>query len=101
MSHTEPDHSGLIPSVLDRHPDATVCGSKVCLSFLQGLTHRCEGTCKQHAAPQHRSDALQLSAGAMTLPPPRPCTCSAAEDIAPPRLASLSAAAASSWRVSG
>ncbi|KAF5832340.1 flavin reductase-like protein [Dunaliella salina] len=33
VSHTEPDHSGLIPSVLDRHPEATVCGSK-------GLTHR-------------------------------------------------------------
>jgi len=40
VSHTEPDHSGLIPSVLDRHPEATVCGSKVALTFLQGLTHR-------------------------------------------------------------
>lgn len=35
VSHTEPDHSGLIPSVLDRHPEATVCGSKVALTFLQ------------------------------------------------------------------
>ena len=29
VSHTEPDHSGLIPAVLDRHPDAIVVGSKV------------------------------------------------------------------------
>ncbi|KAG1672365.1 hypothetical protein FOA52_010983 [Chlamydomonas sp. UWO 241] len=40
VSHTEPDHSGLIPAVLDRYPEAIVCGSKVCLAFLQGLTHR-------------------------------------------------------------
>ncbi len=96
VSHTEPDHSGLIPSVLDRHPDATVCGSKVCLSFLQGLTHRCEGTCTQAArraaASQRRSAAV--CRGVMT---PRPV----AEDIAPRQLASLSAAAASLWRVGG
>ncbi len=35
VSHTEPDHSGLIPAVLDAHPDAIVCGSKVALTFLQ------------------------------------------------------------------
>lgn len=29
VSHTEPDHSGLIPGVLDVHPDAIVVGSKV------------------------------------------------------------------------
>ena len=29
VSHTEPDHSGLIPAVLDLYPEATVCGSKV------------------------------------------------------------------------
>eukprot|EP00198_Chlamydomonas_reinhardtii_P010008 XP_001699345.1 flavoprotein [Chlamydomonas reinhardtii] len=40
VSHTEPDHSGLIPAVLDLYPEATVCGSKVCISFLQNLTHR-------------------------------------------------------------
>eukprot|EP00955_Chlamydomonas_euryale_P022277 235353-Chlamydomonas_euryale.AAC.1 len=28
VSHTEPDHSGLIPAVLDRYPEAIVCGSK-------------------------------------------------------------------------
>ena len=40
VSHTEPDHSFLIPAVLDLFPDAVVVGSKVCLQFLQGLTHR-------------------------------------------------------------
>ncbi|GMH33319.1 hypothetical protein BSKO_01153 [Bryopsis sp. KO-2023] len=40
VSHTEPDHSGLIPAVLDMYPDAVVAGSKVCLQFLEGLTHR-------------------------------------------------------------
>ncbi len=36
VSHTEPDHSGLIPDVLDRHPEAVVCGSKV------GIGHAAE-----------------------------------------------------------
>lgn len=40
VSHTEPDHSFLVPAVLDLHPDAVVVGSKVCLQFLKGLTHR-------------------------------------------------------------
>mmetsp|Transcript_9557 Transcript_9557/g.20353 ORF Transcript_9557/g.20353 Transcript_9557/m.20353 type:complete len:623 (+) Transcript_9557:94-1962(+) len=40
VSHTEPDHSGLIPAVLDMYPDAVVAGSKVCIQFLKGLTHR-------------------------------------------------------------
>ncbi|GLC40020.1 hypothetical protein PLESTB_001519900 [Pleodorina starrii] len=40
VSHTEPDHSGLVPAVLDLYPEALVCGSKVCISFLQNLTHR-------------------------------------------------------------
>eukprot|EP00798_Chlamydomonas_sp_ICE-L_P012083 gene12083-15193_t len=39
-SHTEPDHSGLIPAILDLYPEAVVAGSKVCLMFLKGLTHR-------------------------------------------------------------
>eukprot|EP00983_Pelagomonas_calceolata_P063148 1147598-Pelagomonas_calceolata.AAC.2 len=43
VSHTEPDHSGLIPSVLDRHPEATVCGSKVALTFLQVGIGACVG----------------------------------------------------------
>lgn len=40
VSHTEPDHSGLIPAVLDLYPEATVVGSKVCIAFLKGLSHR-------------------------------------------------------------
>eukprot|EP00803_Ostreobium_quekettii_P010288 evm.model.scf_1207.2 EVM.evm.TU.scf_1207.2 scf_1207:3179-9035(+) len=40
VSHTEPDHSGLIPAVLDQFPEATVIGSKVCIAFLKGLTNR-------------------------------------------------------------
>jgi len=33
VSHTEPDHSGLIPHVLDLYPDATVIGTKVLVDF--------------------------------------------------------------------
>jgi len=40
ISHTEPDHSGLIPDVIDLAPNATVVGSKVALSFLDNLAHR-------------------------------------------------------------
>lgn len=40
VSHTEPDHSFLVPAVLDEYPDATVAGSKVALTFLAGLTNR-------------------------------------------------------------
>eukprot|EP00898_Chlorokybus_atmophyticus_P006844 jgi/Chlat1/7160/Chrsp57S06825 len=40
VSHTEPDHSGLIPYLLERAPDATVVGSKVCIQFLKNLVHR-------------------------------------------------------------
>lgn len=41
VSHTEPDHSYLVPAVVDLYPEAIVVGSKVCLQFLQNLTHRC------------------------------------------------------------
>ena len=40
VSHTEPDHSFLVPAVLDLFPDAVVVGSKVCLAFLKNLSHR-------------------------------------------------------------
>eukprot|EP00271_Cylindrocystis_brebissonii_P015938 TRINITY_DN3901_c0_g1_i1.p1 TRINITY_DN3901_c0_g1~~TRINITY_DN3901_c0_g1_i1.p1 ORF type:complete len:647 (-),score=109.74 TRINITY_DN3901_c0_g1_i1:509-2449(-) len=36
-NHTEPDHSGLIPDILALAPNATVIGSKVCISFLKNL----------------------------------------------------------------
>lgn len=40
VSHTEPDHSYLVPAVLDLYPEATVVASKVALNFLSGLTNR-------------------------------------------------------------
>jgi flavorubredoxin len=43
VSHTEPDHSYLVPAVLDLYPEATVVASKVALNFLSGLTNRCGG----------------------------------------------------------
>lgn len=39
VSHTEPDHSGLTPDVVAMWPDCEVIGSKVCIAFLDGLTH--------------------------------------------------------------
>lgn len=43
VSHTEPDHSYLVPAVLDLYPEATVVASKVALNFLAGLTNRWAG----------------------------------------------------------
>ena len=37
VSHTEPDHSGLVGDVTQQYPDVTVVGSKVCLQFLSNL----------------------------------------------------------------
>lgn len=39
-NHTEPDHSFLIPNLLELAPDATVVGSKVCIQFLANLVLR-------------------------------------------------------------
>jgi flavorubredoxin/flavin reductase (DIM6/NTAB) family NADH-FMN oxidoreductase RutF len=39
VSHTEPDHSGLVEDVLHLAPRATVLASKVALQFLEGLVH--------------------------------------------------------------
>lgn len=39
-NHTEPDHSGLIPDLLELAPNAVVVGSKVCILFLQNLINR-------------------------------------------------------------
>ena len=39
VSHTEPDHSGLIKDVLDLAPDAVVVGAKVAIAFLEDLIH--------------------------------------------------------------
>lgn len=39
ISHTEPDHSGLVKDVLALAPQATVVGSKVAIQFLEELVH--------------------------------------------------------------
>lgn len=40
VSHTEPDHSGLIQDILQQAPNITVVGSKVALQFLENLVHQ-------------------------------------------------------------
>ncbi|KEF41682.1 MAG: DeoR faimly transcriptional regulator [Cyanobium sp. CACIAM 14] len=40
VSHTEPDHSGLIGDLIDRHPDIEIVGSKVAIQFLEDQVHR-------------------------------------------------------------
>ena len=39
VSHTEPDHSGLVKDVVTTYPSVQVLGSKVCIAFLQNLMH--------------------------------------------------------------
>ncbi|MEM7771752.1 MAG: diflavin flavoprotein [Cyanobacteria bacterium P01_E01_bin.6] len=40
ISHTEPDHSGLVKDVLELAPQATIVGAKVAIAFLEDLVHR-------------------------------------------------------------
>jgi flavorubredoxin/flavin reductase (DIM6/NTAB) family NADH-FMN oxidoreductase RutF len=40
ISHTEPDHSGLVRDVLALAPHVTVVGAKVALAFLEDLVHQ-------------------------------------------------------------
>jgi flavorubredoxin/flavin reductase (DIM6/NTAB) family NADH-FMN oxidoreductase RutF len=40
ISHTEPDHSGLVADVLAIAPQAVVVGSKVAIQFLENLVHQ-------------------------------------------------------------
>ncbi len=40
VSHTEPDHSGLIGHLLERNPDLEIVGSKVAIQFLENQLHR-------------------------------------------------------------
>jgi len=40
ISHTEPDHSGLVKDVLALAPQAIVVGSKVAIQFLEGFIHQ-------------------------------------------------------------
>jgi flavorubredoxin len=39
ISHTEPDHSGLVRDVLELAPQAVVVGAKVAIAFLEDLVH--------------------------------------------------------------
>ena len=40
VSHTEPDHSGLISDILDLNNNIEIYGSKVAIQFLQNQVHR-------------------------------------------------------------
>ncbi|KGG16906.1 MULTISPECIES: diflavin flavoprotein [unclassified Prochlorococcus] len=40
VSHTEPDHSGLISNILDLNNEIEIYGSKVALQFLENQVHR-------------------------------------------------------------
>ncbi|MGB7439509.1 MAG: diflavin flavoprotein [Coleofasciculaceae cyanobacterium] len=40
ISHTEPDHSGLVKDILELAPDVTVVGAKVAIKFLEDLVHK-------------------------------------------------------------
>ncbi len=40
VSHTEPDHSGLVKEILALAPQVTVVGSKVAMQFLENLIHQ-------------------------------------------------------------
>jgi len=40
ISHTEPDHSGLVKEVLELVPEVTVVGAKVAMQFLENMVHR-------------------------------------------------------------
>ena len=40
ISHTEPDHSGLVREILALAPQVTVVGSKVAIQFLEDLVHQ-------------------------------------------------------------
>jgi flavorubredoxin/flavin reductase (DIM6/NTAB) family NADH-FMN oxidoreductase RutF len=40
VSHTEPDHSGLVADLLDLNPDLEIVASKVAIQFLENQVHR-------------------------------------------------------------
>jgi len=40
ISHTEPDHSGLVKDVLELNPNIVVVGAKVAMQFLDDLVHQ-------------------------------------------------------------
>jgi len=40
ISHTEPDHSGLVQEILELAPQVTVVAAKVAIQFLENMVHR-------------------------------------------------------------
>ena len=40
ISHTEPDHSGLVKNILQLAPNITVVGAKVAIQFLENMVHQ-------------------------------------------------------------
>lgn len=40
ISHTEPDHSGLVKEILELAPQVTVIGAKVAITFLENMVHQ-------------------------------------------------------------
>ncbi|MBW4614951.1 MAG: diflavin flavoprotein [Desmonostoc vinosum HA7617-LM4] len=40
ISHTEPDHSGLVKDILRLAPDITIVGAKVAIQFLENMVHQ-------------------------------------------------------------
>src|SRR5690349_359829 len=40
ISHTEPDHSGLVKDILQLAPDITIVGAKVAIQFLENMIHQ-------------------------------------------------------------
>ena len=40
ISHTEPDHSGLVKEILELAPQVTVIGAKVAIKFLEDMVHQ-------------------------------------------------------------
>ena len=58
VNHTEPDHSGLIQSLLKLAPHITIVGSKVALQFLENQVH-----CPFNAHRVKSGDRLDLGQG--------------------------------------
>lgn len=40
ISHTEPDHSGLVKNILELAPNITIVGAKVAIQFLENMVHQ-------------------------------------------------------------
>lgn len=58
VNHTEPDHIGLIATLLEQAPHLTVVGSKVAIQFLENQVH-----CSFNAQKVKSGDSLDLGQG--------------------------------------